>query len=342
LARPCRAEVRKRALRELGAESAFEVSAPLVREGVVVDAWPVRGERRSFALVKLLAELRAPGVVLCAAPHEVDAAFAVLSAAGVPCCRSHAGMPAPERTQALSRFLAQDQPALVLLTTSAVGPDSGLCGVGEAEDSEPRFGFGRAPTRSDLEFLLHYHAPASFEQYARELAWLGGSARAVTLYDSAARSLNDAIFEQQRLLGRHVQAFARLLAEAGANARAPTLEWLALQSGFSRRTSERIVALLVDAGAVRRQGKVVEACGSVAELAKRCEELGARLDALRAADRARLGAVERWAEGRECRVRAFAQYFGGELKACGVCAGCVAVPGAFRQEQRRSGGALGS
>jgi ATP-dependent DNA helicase RecQ len=254
-------------------------------------------------------------------------------------------MPAADRQAALARFHAEGQPPLVLLTTSAVGPDSGLSGIGETSDSEARPGFGLGPTRRDLRFLIHYHAPASFEQYAREISWLaadGGDARAVTLCDSAARSLNDAIFEQQRVPGRQAREVGRVLCEALASARQPTLEWLALQSGLSRRTTERIVALLADAGAIRRAGKGIEARESVASLEQRCEELALRLDALRVADRTRLAAVERWADGRECRARAIAQYFGGEAGAagaCGLCAGCVALPNAARRDQRRVGGA---
>jgi superfamily II DNA helicase RecQ len=344
LSRPARSDVRSHIASELGRGALLELGTPLLPGGVVVDAWPVRGERRNFGLLTLLGELTAPGVVLCASPHEVDATFAVLSAAGVLVCRAHAGMPAADRQVALARFHAEGQPPLVLLTTSAVGPDSGLSGIGEAEDSEARPGFGLGPTRRDLRFLIHYHAPSSFEQYARELAWLGAdgeAARAVTLYDSAARSLNDAIFEQQRVPGRQLRELGRVLREALTSARQPTLEWLALQSGLSRRTTERIVALLSDAAVIRRSGKGVEAREAVDGLEQRCEELAVRLDALRAADRVRLAAIERWAEGRECRSRTISQYFGAESASCGLCAGCVALPSAQRHEQRRTGGARG-
>lgn len=330
LARSARAELRRNVCQRLGLPKPPLLEAPLLRAGVVIDTLPVRGERRNAALLGVLQNLARPGVVLCATPHDVDAAFAVVEGAGIAACRAHAGMPKAEREAALARF-ASCPGDLVLLTTSVHAPDSGLAHVGERAEDEPKMGFGAQPSRKDLRFVVHHQAPASLEQYAADVAWLardGQGGVALLLFDSAQLSLNDVILDQQRLREKQVTALLRALDAAmrdaaAAKAKPVTVESLALQSGLSRRTTERLVLLLSDSGALRRTPDGVRMRVELPALIAAGETLAGQLEALRGGDRPRLSAVERLAEGSECRRRAFLRYFGAEAgDSCGLCVAC--------------------
>jgi len=334
LARPVPSAVRREAQQRLGLADACVVEAPLVEPHVLLDARAVRGERRNTTLLEVLAELPRPGVILCATPHEVDAVYAVIGSERGVVCRVHAGMPVAERAHMLARFNAESAPAL-LVTTSALGPDAGLPGLGEGATSEARTGFGLGGVRSDLAFVLHHHAPASLEQYARELGGLGaGGAEAIALlfYDSSHRSMNQAILEQQRLPAAKVEPFARALEAALGLGKPLKLEALALQTGLSRRTCERLIALFVDAGLVRRSAAGLSLLKAGDALQSASAGLATALEALTRADSSRLGAVERYAEANECKRRILAQRFGTTLEAaCGRCVSCRARGTAQRQ-----------
>ncbi len=333
LARPCRPELRRQV------ESLFDTperprpARDLLARDVTLECRAVRGERRILALSEVLGSFHGHGVVLCASPHEVDANFAALTAAGVAVCRAHAGMPEAEREAALARFIA-DEAGLTLLTTSGVGADSGLIGLGEGRLLRNPSGYGRSGLRRDLRLVVHFHAPASLEQYAQEVAWLGRDGlggRALLFYDSAQRSLNESVLEQQRYAPKQLMAVVQLLAEEPARVKTTTLEWLALQSGQSRRTTERLVALLVDAALAQRSGNVVTPRVAAAALLGGGEELAERLAALQLGDAPRLAAVERFAEGSGCRREAFLRHFGVDAAACGQCSACAPPSGAAAQ-----------
>lgn len=344
LVRAARPEVRRSVCQRLGLARPLLLEAPLLRDQVVLDTLPVRGERRNASLLEALKSLSGPGVVLCASPHDVDAAYAVLVAGGVAACRAHAGLPKPELAAALSRFQAPAS-ALVLLTTSAYAPDSGLTGLGERIDEEPKAGFGAVPPRKDLRFIVHHQAPASLEQYASEVSWLGRDGRggvAVMLFDGAQLSLNDAILEQQRLREKQVSAVYRALEarardEQATKCKPLTVEWLALHSGLSRRTTERLVLLLADGGNLRRSSDGIQVVVEPSQLSSACDALAHRLEELRRADRPRLAAVERLAEGDDCRRRAFSRHFGLDTReTCGRCVACQGGRGRARANAARS------
>ncbi|MFZ5892118.1 MAG: RecQ family zinc-binding domain-containing protein [Myxococcota bacterium] len=337
LARPVPRAVRTDAQRRLGLVDVPMLEAPPVAASVLLETRAVRGERRNATLLELLADLPRPGVILCATPHEVDAVCAVIGPEHGSVCRSHAAMPASERAAMRARFESESRALLV--TTSALAPDAGLPGLGETATTEARVGFGLQGARADLGFILHHHAPASLEQYVRELSSLGAAnseAVALLFYDSSHRSTNHAILEQQRLPALKVEPFARAL-EAALNSGKPLrLEALALQTGLSRRTSERFVALFSDAGLVRRDKAGVALLQNGEALHVASAALGAALTELQRGDASRLAAVERYAEATECKRRVLAQYFGASAgAACGHCTSCRARGGSARHAGAR-------
>ncbi|MGC4092504.1 MAG: RecQ family zinc-binding domain-containing protein [Polyangiaceae bacterium] len=327
LSRPVPAAVRREAQQRLGMADTLLVEAPALEPSVLLDTRAVRGERRNATLLEVLAELPRPGVVLCATPHEVDGVCAVLGAERGLLCRVHAGMPSAERAAMLEQFQVEERPAL-LVTTSALAPEMGIPGLVESPGAEARIGFGSGRTRRDLAFVLHHHAPASLEQYLRELSGLGAGgspATALMFYDSAHRSMNQAILEQQRLPAHKVEPLARALESVLAAGKPLKLEALALQTGLSRRSSERLLALFVDAGIVRRDKGGLSLLATGDALQASVGALSAALEGLQRGDATRLGAVERYAEASECKRKVLAQRFGGAGEAaCGHCSSCLA------------------
>jgi ATP-dependent DNA helicase RecQ len=232
-------------------------------------------------------------------------------------------MPAADRQAAQAKF--EGGAASVLVTTSALGPDTGLVGLGETVTTEARVGFGLRGTRPDLKFIVHHQAPASLEQYARELSFLSNhsDATALLFFDSSHTSVNQAILEQLRFSGPKLEELGRALAAATPGSKALTLEALALHTGQSRRTTDRMIALLVDAGLLQRSPSGLCASRSPEELSAGAASVALRLEAMRRGDAARLKAVERYAEASECKARLFRRYFGVVDRGdCGRCSAC--------------------
>lgn len=338
LARPVTADVRRQAQVRLGLADATVLEGAVVDPAVRLESRAVRGERRNATLIELLPSLPQRGVILCATPHEVDGVCAVLGKESGSVYRVHAAMPHADRRSMSERFDA-DMGRALLVTTSAFGPDVGIPGLGESATNEPRAGFGADLVPRGLGFVLHHHAPASLEQYVRELACLGPStpdALSLVFYDSSHRSMNQAILEQLRLPSQKLEAFARVLEATLGGNRPLKAEALALQTGVSRRTSERLLALLLDAGLLRRDAAGIAIENTPAERGPRLEALARALHGLQRDDATRLAAVERYAESSECKRRVLGHYFGRRLESnCGHCSNCRPHADTQRQANAR-------
>jgi ATP-dependent DNA helicase RecQ len=197
-----------------------------------------------------------------------------------------------------------------------------LPGIGEPID-----GFGRGPGKRDLRFVVHYQSPASLEQYLREIQHAGGDGKAalcVLLHESSHRSLHEVLLAQQRFKATHLAELGRALESPALEGRTVTLEALALGTGQSRRTTDRLTALLADAGLVSRTGGWVRVPCTASELDEGCRRLGAQLYALRERDAQRLASVSAFAEASECKLSCLNQYLGnGTSDPCGRCNACV-------------------
>ncbi|MEI9942126.1 MAG: hypothetical protein WDO69_33340 [Pseudomonadota bacterium] len=315
----------RRDIRErLGLEAPVTIQSPPVRENLQLVTKLARGEGRQAALVRLVERLTLPGLVLCATPHDVDSVYSALCGAGIAAHRHHSGMTAGDRASALSNFSSPGQRS-VMVAVSAFAPGSGLPGIGE--QAEASIGFGRGPGRPDLRFLVHYQSPASIEQYLREIHCAGADglpATCVLLHESSHRSLHEVLLAQQRFRATHLAELGRALEVPALEGRTVSLEALALGTGQSRRTTDRLTALLADAGVVSRAAGGVRVLCTASELDEACRRLGAQLYALRAQDARRLASVSAFAEAAECKLSCLNQYLGeGISQGCGRCNACV-------------------
>ncbi len=310
----------------LGLRSPVHVEAPLVGKNIALDVLEVRGEARQRALVQLVLQLRRPGVIFAPTAREVDSIYGALSALRLPVHRYHTHMPPGDRVGEQLNFMLPGRRS-IMVATSAFGSPSGVVGVGEAAllDKAPA-DFGLCLEKKDLRFVLHWSAPASLEQYLREIALAGrdgDESTCVLFHDGSDRARHEASLAQARIPSRHLTHLAKALEPAAIDARPRTLESLALASGLSRKLTETLAAILDDAGLVDVSQGWLRVTSSAPALSAGAQRLAARLDRLRAQDGRRLGGVSAYAEVSGCRLAALARYFGETgVEACGRCGGC--------------------
>lgn len=313
--------VRRDITERLQLRAPVTVSEPAVPSNLQLVTKLARGEGRQASLVRLVERLPLPGLVLCATPHDVDSVYAALRGAGIATHRQHSGMTPEDRAASVSGFVAAGQRS-VMVAVSAFAPGSGLPGIGDSGDG----GFGRGPSRADLRFVVHYQSPASLEQYVREIQRAGtdgAPALCVLIHESSHRSLHEVMLAQQRFKATHLAELGRALESPALEGRTVTVESLALGTGQSRRTMDRLTALLADAGIVSRTGGWVRVLCTAEELDEACRRLGAQLYALREQDARRLASVSALAEASECKLSCLAQYLGdGPSEPCGRCSTC--------------------
>ena len=309
----------------LGLNAPVTVQSAAARDNLKIVTKLARGEGRQAALVRLVERLELPGLVFCVAPHDVDSVYSALRGAGIAAHRHHSGMTPADRASELLNFTLPGHRS-VMVAVSAFAPGSGLPGIGD--QTEGNAGFGRGPGKRDLRFVVHYQSPASVEQYLREIQRAGADglpATCVLLHESSHRSLHEVMLAQNRFRATHLAELARALETPALEGRTITLEALALGTGQSRRTTDRLTALLADAGVVSRTGGWVRVLCGASELDEACRRLGAQLYALREQDARRLAAISAFAESSECKLSCLSQYLGdGVAEGCGRCNACVA------------------
>ncbi len=322
LTRAASASVRRDICDRLGLNAPVTVQGAAVRSNLRVVTKLARGEARQASLVRLVGRLELPGIVFCATPHDADSVYAALRGAGVATHRYHGGMTPSDRAGELLNFTLPGQRS-VMVAVSAFAPGSGLPGLGEPADAS---GFGRGPGKRDLRFVVHYQSPASIEQYVREIQRAGGDdapATCVLLHESSHRSLHEVMLAQHRFRATHLAELGRALEGPAEDGRTVTIESIAMGTGQSRRTTDRLTALLADAGVVSRTGGWVRVLCPANELMEACRKLGAQLYALREQDGRRLAAVTAFAESTECKLAYLARYFGEAAEPrCGRCDVC--------------------
>jgi ATP-dependent DNA helicase RecQ len=300
------------------------VQAPAVRRNLRIVTRLAQGDARQAALVRLIERLEPPGLVLCASPHDVDSVYSALRGSRIAAHRYHSGMTPGDRATELMNFTLPGERS-VLVAVSAFAPGSGLPGLGEPA-SGAAAGFGRGAGKRDLRFVVHYQSPASIEQYLREIGRAGRDglpATCVLFHESSHRSLHEVLFAQQRFRATHLAEIGRALEAPALEGRTVTLESLALGTGQSRRTTDRLTALLADAGVLSKTGGWVRVLTSASDLAEACRRLGAQLYALREQDTRRLAAVSTFAETTDCKLGYLSRYLGESTgAACGRCSAC--------------------
>lgn len=310
----------------LGLRARVAVEGTAIRANVQLDVIRTTGTDRVRALVRVVQELRRPGMVLAPTPRDVDHLHAALTAARIPAHRYHDGLTPSERASEQLNFMLPGR-RTVMVATSAFAPKSGLLGLDEGRGAEPRRGgFGLGLDKRDVRFVAHFGAPASLEQLARELGAAGRDGedtRGLLFWDDGDSSRLSGELCRLRVFPHKVHSFARALEAQTAEARTTTLKSLALQSGLPLDTTELLARALETAGVVRVETERVSA-RSPAEVTTCSHALAARLQTLCKQDEQRLEAVRALALGSDCPRAVLERSLGtGGWERCGRCAACL-------------------
>ena len=314
---------------ELGAPVVIETDP--IRENVSVEVHRLSGDARKRAFSSLVQELRRPGLVLATTAREVEEIHALLAAARVPAHRYHADLSPSERLGEQLNFMLPGRKT-VMVAQSAFAPGTGIAGIDDERllDGAPR-GFGFGLDKRDLRFLVHWGAPASAEQCAREIGAIGrdgDEARAIVYCDEGDTSRNGALLLRHRLHPPHAAALADALDGQVFETRKTNFEALALETGLSLATVESWCCVFESAGLLRVTAGWLETLTSPREIMECATEISARLWQLQREDERRLNSMRDVLLDPGCHRAALSRVLGARSTACGRCPPCLSGAGA--------------
>lgn len=281
--------------------------------------WSVRRERpgraRVAAVGAMLRSVSGAAIVYAATRREAEGARDALAGTGLSVEAYHAGLPGSVRSGIQKRFM--DGQTRVVVATNA---------------------FGMGIDKADVRLVLHLRLPTSLEAYYQEAGRAGRDGEpsaCVAWYHPRDRALADRFVDSThpptRTLRRTHRGLRRLADEDGLLVPSDSTV-TALLGGYPDEwiggTPTGVLGALERIGAIRRVpgggGTGAKGEGS------NTDRIGVRHDAdfasarrFRRTARARLAAVESFAETAECRATALLRYFG-EVggRACGRCDRC--------------------
>jgi ATP-dependent DNA helicase RecQ len=241
---------------------------------------------KAQAIVEAARELDGPGIVYAATHASAQAAHDALASAGERVTLYHAGLPGPERREAMTAFL--DGPVRIIAATVA---------------------FGMGIDKPDVRWVLHADPPPSLDQYYQEFGRAGRDARPA----------------QARLLYRY-EDFDRAghLMARGVSLAAVVQAAAALAAGQDVRPDGRqqtaALVRLADLGAVAWQADgEVRWTGALTVAAVR-DASEAETEREDEVERTRLAMMRHYAEHTGCRRSFLLTYFGQDYPGpCGNC-----------------------
>jgi ATP-dependent DNA helicase RecQ len=265
--------------------------------------------RAKVARLRALLRKREGAVVVYSSTRKsVEAVRRALASRGLPALAYHAGLPSAVRTQVQERFLRD--PAPVVVATNA---------------------FGMGIDRGDVRMVLHYQLPDSLEAYYQEAGRAGrdgAEAHCIALFGDRDRNIQDRFLSQSFPPEGRLRVLHRSLVRRFPLREDVRTSWREIKAATKGQFgSEEVKAALL---ALRRCGAVLvedvdDEGGDGLVLALRTRSLTLEgLSGQRTIKAGQIEAVQRYARGRGCRVRAVLAYFGElwESRGCGRCDRC--------------------
>lgn len=293
--------VREEIVTRLGLAEPFVVVAPPYRENLELEVEVVPGNFKTEATARLIRKLRRPGIVYCATTTAVDQIWRALVRAGIPTARYHGKMASADRAAAQRQFMEPNR-RIVMVATSA---------------------FGMGIDKPNIRYVVHYHAPASLEQYVQEAGRAGRDgepARCILLFDPADQDIQQHLQMRSRPNVSQLLRVAKALAAWGEEQKVVTVQALALSAQIPATTCAALAAQLEAVGLIRREGAAYAVAVGPEALAEGARDLAGRLETLRREDARRLASVAEYAGTAECRSVFIRRYFGEEdPPRCGKC-----------------------
>lgn len=321
--------VRDEVLKRMDLKDPLVISSPPYRENLHLGALITPGGMKFDAMGTLLRRLRGPGIIYCATTIAVDQIWRALCRAGIKAERYHGKMNAAERTQSQQRFMAAGQ-QLTMVATSA---------------------FGMGIDKPNIRFVLHYHAPASLEQYVQESGRAGRDglpSHCILLFDPQDLDIQNLLQSRSRVNPSQLRRIAEALAAWGRERGEVDVSALALSASVPTATASAMVTELQSVGVCERIGEKITLTVPPDNVEAAAKDLAGRLDKLRTEDARRMKAVSEYAYSDECRSVFIRKYFGeAEPPKCAKCdredktMGLLSAPGKTgmdRDQVHRKGG----
>ena len=285
----------------LGLRNAQRVDLQPLPDTIALEVPVVDLPHRGGTLLERLGQAVAPSLVLCSSPEEVDEVVEILGRASLP-FRGSAALSAV---------------GMGHLTTAAHGSESevyvGISGMPSSRDPMPKT-------------IIHYRAPASLEQYARDLGRLDTTepgASAIVLAATEDETHVRQWLERQRPRPEDLIQVATLVSQHAGPGKMALVDTLAASFGTGRTRLESLLALLANAGWVEHKMDWVRVPETCTDLLDRARALAARLKSLRERDHQRMRSVSAYVIGRNCRHESMRRHFGtAAQRPCSVCDNC--------------------
>jgi ATP-dependent DNA helicase RecQ len=298
----------------LGMEDPVMITAPPVRDNLVLEVVSAPGHLKFESAGKLLRKLPRPGIVYCSTTKAVDQVYVSLQRARISSMRYHGKMKKADRDNAQRRF-ARKKSRGIMVATSA---------------------FGMGIDKPDIRYVLHYQVPGSLEQYVQEAGRAGRDgkkSRCILLFDDKDLDIQEHLQSKSRASARQVRRVVRSIEPWVSDDRDFSPKEIALSAHVPVSAARVACSELEQLGVIERQpNRRLRGVVPPDELLDSADDLAAQLENLRREDARRLRSIADYARSEECRSVLIRKWFGEEdPPACGRCDHCKIVKKAQRR-----------
>jgi len=280
----------------LGLRNPSRIDLSPIPENVALEVLQTDGGQRSRALSNVVSRAGRPTLVLCLTRADIQDAVMSLRAAGLE-----------------SHVLDGTRPET--WSGTDYGPDSIL--VGTTADSCPD---DIAPA-----LVVHHRAPASLEQYCRDLGKLvrHEPSRSVILAGPEDEAQAKTQLDRSRYRPEEMVALASALVRNTTAGSGVLLDALCSSAGLGRIRAESLLRMFEASGWVHSEGEWYKVTRDSSELMERARGLAARTRTARERDGHRLRSVAAYVISKGCRQESLRRHFGATAsRPCGLCDAC--------------------